>query len=124
MSHSWTELGDYGIKARAKDINGARGIWSDPFQMHIGMPSLKINTITGGLFKVDTTIENTGEAEATDVQWSINLDGGLILIGKETTGEIEYMAPGDETPITSKLIFGFGKTLVIATAEIPEDSER
>ncbi|MCK4416368.1 MAG: hypothetical protein KAU84_04370, partial [Thermoplasmatales archaeon] len=39
VSHSWSELGDYGIKARAKDIHGARGIWSDPFQMHIGMPS-------------------------------------------------------------------------------------
>ncbi len=123
VSHSWSELGDYGIKARAKDIHGARGIWSDPFQMHIGMPSLNIDTITGGLFNVDTVIQNTGDAEATDVQWKINLDGGLILLGKETSGEIGYMAPGNETTINSKFIFGLGTTVVTVTAEVPEDSD-
>jgi hypothetical protein len=121
--HSWSELGDYEIKARAKDIHGSKGIWSEPFSMHIGMPSLDIDIITGGLYNVDTIIKNTGDAEAINVQWSITLDGGLILLGKETTGDIEYMNPGEVIPVNSKFIFGFGMTSVIVTAEITEDSD-
>ncbi len=122
ISHSWAELGDYNVKARAKDINGARSVWSDPYNMHIGTPDMKINAIQGGISKVNTIIENVGDAEATDVQWNINLNGGFILLGKQSNGEIEYMAPGDEAPINSKFIFGFGKTVVSARVEIDEDS--
>jgi len=123
VTHEWTNLGDYEIKAKAKDINGARGLWSEPYPMHIGMPALYIGSITGGLLNVDTIIKNTGDAEATDVQWRITLNGGLILLGKESSGEIEYIPPGGEITINSKLIFGFGKTLVSTTVEIPESSD-
>jgi len=123
VSHSWDELGDYNIKARAKDTNGARGIWSLPYQMHIGLPALNVKTIKGGLLKVNTVIENTGGAEATDIKWTISLDGGLILLGKESSGEIGYLDPGEEAEISSKIILGLGKTLVIATAEVPEDTD-
>jgi hypothetical protein len=120
VTHTWTERGDYKIKARAKDTNGARGIWSDPYQMHIGLPALDINSLNGGLFTIKSTIKNMGEAEATDIQWTISLDGGLILLGKESSGDIGYLDPGEEAKISTKLILGFGKTLVRATAEIPE----
>ena len=122
IAHSWSELGDYNIQARAKDINGARSVWSDPYNMHIGMPKMKIDAIKGGMSKVNTIIRNAGDAEATDVQWKINLKGGFILLGKQSNGEIEYMAPGDEKPINSKLIFGFGNTVVSVKAEITEHS--
>ncbi|UCD12976.1 MAG: hypothetical protein JSW60_05260 [Thermoplasmatales archaeon] len=122
VTHSWSEMGDYEIRARAKDINGARGIWSEKFPMHIGMPNLKIEPITGGFFKVKSAIKNSGDAEATDVQWKITLDGGIILLGKQTTDEIEYLDPGEEVSIESKLIFGFGPTRVIVRANILEDS--
>jgi hypothetical protein len=123
ISHSWDEIGDYDIKARAKDINGARSVWSDPYNMHIGLPELKIDAINGGLFKVNTVIKNQGDAEATNVQWSVNLDGGIILLGKTSTGDIEYMAPGEEIEINSKTIIGFGKTVFIVEAEVDESSD-
>ncbi len=123
VTHSWDDLGDYNIRARAKDTNGARGIWSDPFQMHIGLPALDISAIKGGLFKLSTNIKNVGEAEATDIQWTISLDGGSILLGKESHGEIGYLDPGEEAEIKSKIIFGLGKTLVRTTAEIPEHTD-
>ncbi|UCF11765.1 MAG: hypothetical protein JSW06_06855 [Thermoplasmatales archaeon] len=123
VTHQWTNLGDYEIKAKAKDINGARGLWSEPYPMHIGMPSLDIDPITGGLLNVDTIIKNIGDAEATDVQWRITLIGGLILLGGETSGEIAYIPPGGEETINSNLIIGFGKTLVSTTVEIPEGSD-
>jgi hypothetical protein len=91
--------------------------------MHIGMPALDIGSITGGLLNVDTIIKNTGDAEATDVQWRITLNGGLILLGGESSGEISHIPPGGEITINSKLIFGFGKTLVSVIVEIPEGSD-
>jgi hypothetical protein len=34
-SHSWTELGTYGVKVKARDIWGAGSIWSDPLMVTI-----------------------------------------------------------------------------------------
>jgi hypothetical protein len=122
VSHSWDDLGDYNIKARAKDINGARSVWSDPYNMHIGLPDLKIEKVNGGLFTINTIIKNLGDAEASDGQWTIELDGGFLLLGKSSSGDIEFIAPGEEMNINSKPIIGFGKTVFIITAEVDEDS--
>jgi len=122
ISHSWSNIGDYNIKARAKDINGARSVWSDPYNMHIGLPDIKIDKINGGILKVNTIVKNEGDAEATDVQWNINLDGGVILLGKASSGEVEYIGPNEETEINSRSIIGFGKTVVTVNVEVEEDS--
>jgi len=123
ISHSWDDLGDFNIKARAKDINGARSIWSDPYNMHIGLPELKIDKINGGLLKINTIIKNQGDAEAVDGQWTITLDGGFILLGKQSSGDIKYIAPGEEIQISSKPIIGFGKTVYTVEVEVNEDSD-
>jgi hypothetical protein len=75
-----------------------------------------IQPIAGGLFKVKTSIKNTGAGAATAVSWSIKLDGGIILLGKQTTGTIATIAAGDEVAISSKLIIGFGATVITVTA--------
>jgi hypothetical protein len=89
--------------------------------MYPSTPSLvdmEIGNITGGLFKVKATIKNIGAVAANDIDWSITVTGGFILLGRETNGSIASLNPGDEQTITSKPIFGFGKTIVkiIATA--------
>lgn len=122
FTHSWDTVGEYNIKARAKDVNGARGIWTGPYPVHIGMPDMRIDSIKGGFFKVDTTIKNSGDAEATNVKWKISLNGGIILLGKESSDEIALMNPGDEVPIESKMILGFGKTTYKVQVEIVEDT--
>jgi len=73
--------------------------------------------IRGGLFKINTKISNNGGAGATNVNWSITLDGG-VFIGKETTGTNDISAGGKIT-ISSNLIFGFGSTKVTVTVEEP-----
>jgi len=75
----------------------------------VDMPILEIGNITGKLFRVSTVIRNIGGVDATMVNWSFSLDGGNILLGKETTGFILSLPAGDEKEISSRLILGFGK---------------
>jgi hypothetical protein len=82
----------------------------------IPAPVIQIGDITGGLLKVNAVVKNTGSAAVSNLSWSINLNGGIILLGKETTGSITTIAAGGQETITSKLIIGFGKTTITVTA--------
>jgi len=121
-SHAWTDVGDYEVKVKAKDINGSTSKWSEPLPIHIDVPALYISTVKGGWFEVTAPVQNTGLAEADDINWKITLDGGLILLGKETTGTIQTITAGGEEIVSSDLILGFGKTVVTITAEVPDSS--
>jgi hypothetical protein len=87
------------------------------------VPVIEIGNITGGLLKVNVVIKNTGGAAATNVQWSIKLTGGLIILGKESTGTIPTIAAGATAEISSKLILGFGKTVMTVTADTATKSQ-
>ena len=86
------------------------------YKYTITQPAVEIENITGGLLKVTAVITNTGSADATDVDWSINLNGGLILLGKETTGTAATIPAGGQVEVTSGLILGFGKTTITVFA--------
>jgi len=117
-SHSWDEEGKYDVKAKARDENGAESDWSNDHAIEIfAGPAVDISAITGGLFKVSSTIRNPGLEAADDVSWSITLDGGFILLGKETTGTGLSIPAGGEETVNSKLILGFGRTKVIVTRD-------
>jgi len=120
-SHSWDEEGEYKIKVKAKDENGAESKWSTPHTINIyAGPALDISTITGGLFRISTKIRNPGLLAATDVSWTITLEGGTILLGKESDGQISSIPADGEEKVNSKFIFGFGSTRIRITAEMPE----
>jgi len=120
-NHSWNENGIYNITVKAKDFYNRESDWSDPKAIHIiGAPSLEINNIDGGLFKVCATIKNNAGTDVTSVNWSIVLNGGFILMGNETSGTIPSIPAGDETEVCSSLILGFGKTVITVTAETSE----
>ncbi len=121
LSHIWEKPGTYEIKVKARDEYGLDSEWSDSLLVTIEAPAqpyLEIGSITGGLFKVSAPISNTGSMDATEVNWSIKLDGGAF-IGKETTGTDDIPAGGEIT-VTSKLILGLGSTTVTVTAESAE----
>jgi hypothetical protein len=82
-------------------------------------PELEIGEISGG-FGITSSVKNTGEGEATDVDWSITLDGGLIILGKETTGNFPTIAAGGEEEIKTGLVFGIGKPTITVYAECAE----
>ncbi len=118
--HSWAEAGEYDITVKAKDVYGAESIWSDILTVNIiDLPLLEIEDISRSLFKVSAVIKNNGSADATGVDWSITFDGGLILMGKEISGRIILIPAGEEVIVSSKLILGFGKTMITVSAEKP-----
>ncbi len=119
VNHTWSKVGTYSIRARVEYANGIRSNWSEPHNITvIDAPLLKIQSIKGGLFKVNTVIKNQGTLDATRMNWSIELIGGLILLGKETTGT-GNIPIGEETTVTSKPIVGFGQTAVTVNATVP-----
>jgi hypothetical protein len=122
--HTYTGVGTLSILVKAKDSNGGESGWSDPHNIVIseGAAILKIQPLKGGLFKVKTSIKNTGSLAADNVQWTISLTGGAF-IGKNSSGAITSIAAGGESSISSKFIIGFGPTLVKATAMVPTSSD-
>jgi hypothetical protein len=103
--------------------NSASAVYYDDFSL-VGegggeQPELEISDITGG-FGISAMIDNVGDGEATDTEWSITLDGGLIILGKETTGTIASIPAGESSEIKSGLIFGIGRPTITITAECAE----
>jgi len=72
-------------------------------------------TIKGGL-GVKATIKNTGTVNLTNISWSINLNGGIILVGKSKPGTIASLAVGAQTTVKD-FVIGFGKTNIVVTAD-------
>ena len=120
ISHMWMESGNYDIKVKAKDIFGAESNWSEPLNITIIEPLIKIINVSGGLFRVKAVIKNTGEAEATNITWSINLISGYIFRGIKTSGKIDKLFPGEEVTIKSKIILGLGRTDITINAKKPD----
>jgi hypothetical protein len=74
---------------------------------------LTIELTTNGL-GINAMIKNTGTVDAKNLSWQIQLNGGIILKGKSTTGIVD-IAAGDTVTITDS-VFGFGKTTITVTA--------
>jgi hypothetical protein len=71
-------------------------------------------TLKGG-FGITATIKNTGTTNLTNIDWTIELDGKLIFLGKSKSGTIPTLAAGEEYN-AKDFVIGFGKTGITATA--------
>jgi hypothetical protein len=118
-NHSWMEKGSYTIKVKARDELGAEGPWGT-YRVIIGV-YIGIGEVTGGVLKISVNFENPSKIDAKNINWSIDLDGGLIVFGKETTGIIDILS-GENKTVQSKFILGFGKTTITITATHKETS--
>jgi outer membrane protein assembly factor BamB/PKD repeat protein len=83
------------------------------------LPNLVVANITGG-FGVNAVLKNVGEADATNVTWSITLKGGFIFLGNATTASITHIQAGSNASIKSSLIIGIGKSTITVTATCDE----
>jgi hypothetical protein len=117
--------GDVSIDCVDLFANGASPVYYDDLslieQTSQPEPVLEIGEISGGI-GVSAVVSNTGDAEATDVDWSITLDGGLIIIGGETTGDFATIAADGEEEIKTGLVLGIGKPTITIAAECAEGS--
>ena len=73
-----------------------------------------MESIAGG-FGVSAVIDNTGSADATDVECTITIDAALMILGGETTTTINVAAGAEET-ISSGFILGLGAAEITVTA--------
>ena len=106
------------------DIHSAGIVWTDTrngdkdiyFVGGEAAPAVGIKSISGGM-GVSAEIENSGTADASNVQWSINLDGGLILVGKSAEGTISSLPAGGSTTVKIPLVLGFGGVTINVAAD-------
>lgn len=119
VTHIWYELGTYDIKVKARDRDRLESRWTEPHTITVVVaPILNIRSIAGGFFKVSSIIENIGSADANDVNWSITVDGGIILTERITSGFISSMPMGEVTTVNTGFIFGFGSIVVTVSASV------
>jgi len=117
VSHTWLEKGNHSIIAKAKNTYGTESSWSQPFDFTVNAPELEIILIKGGFWKATVSIKNNGKTDATNVTWSFSIQGGFILLGKETTGEIPLIPAGEVVKVETNVIIGLAEPQFIISAE-------
>jgi len=65
---------------------------------------------------VHAVIHNIGLVNATTVHWTITLDKGLILLGKQASGDIPILFPDQSIIVKIPFVIGLGTTHITVTA--------
>ena len=118
-THTYTTPGVFNVTLTVTDATMATVSDQTTATITAPQPVLEIGTITGG-FGVKAVVKNTGAGAATNVDWTIALDGKLVFVGKSSTGTIASLAAGAEEPIKAGFILGFGKTNIVVSATCDE----
>ena len=114
--YNGTDRDGDGIGDTPYNISGGDNRDRYPLMEPYGMTELSLNFIDG-LFKISGYIKNIGNKTAFNVQWSITVEGGFVLIGKESSGTIlKPLLPDEEVTITTGIILGFGKIMITVAA--------
>lgn len=122
VPHIWLQKGEFSITAKVKNTIDIESPLSAPYNVLVNAPIISAGTISGGLFFAKITIRNFGKTDAKDVQWNLKLDGGAVLLGKESSGVIKSIPAQSLVTVRSKLIIGFGEAQFTAHAEEPYGS--
>ena len=121
FNHTWNAVGNYNITVKAKDNTSLESEWSEAAVISIlAVPRIEIGTISAGFGSITAEIKNVGAADASNVSWSITLDGGLVLLGRETTGIFPEIMSGFAPEVKTRFVFGFGAVNILVTADEAE----
>lgn len=129
IAKNWTagpnNLGDGFLVIDAVDLyaNAASAVYYDDMSLEgevVPMPELEIQTVSGGI-GISAVIANTGDADATDVDWNIKVTGGILgFINKEFPGNIPTLEFGTTETVKTTFILGLGQITVVVTADCAE----
>ncbi|MHA1289497.1 MAG: hypothetical protein ACTSPB_19075, partial [Candidatus Thorarchaeota archaeon] len=95
------------------DRNGVKDIYFAPGEV---APVIAITDVSGGV-GVTAEITNIGTGDATNVAWSIDVTGGLVLLGGHKNGVIPSLAPGESVKVKTGLVLGFGSVDITVAAD-------
>ncbi len=117
LTHTWSAIGNYTVMVKAKDNQGLESGWSETSQISIiALPRIEIGNITASFGSVSVQVRNIGAGDATNVDWSISLDGKMVFLGKETSGTFLKIMPGFGPKAKTGFVFGFGRVDILVTA--------
>jgi hypothetical protein len=123
--YTWTIPGTYEIKVKAKDQNQYESEWSSPLLVTITehKPVLTIGDVNGGLFALTSVINNIGEGVATNIVWTMTIDGNLLLSGQSASGTVTSLDVNSTTTIENSPVLGFGNVIITIKAKADGFSE-
>ena len=114
--HEWTESGTYDITVTAKD-----GYYFSEPAIHtidiVELPEFNVD-FTGGK-GLTVTISNIGNSIATDVEWSMTITGGLIMLPRGDSGIIKSIESDESEDVTINILgIGIGIITEMPSIEI------
>ncbi|HWR28041.1 MAG TPA: PKD domain-containing protein [Candidatus Thermoplasmatota archaeon] len=118
-THAYDAAGVYNVSLTVTDAAEETATATTTATITAPSPVLEFGAITGG-FGIKSSVKNTGDGAATNVDWTIALDGKLVFLGKSTPGTIATLAPAGDEAIKSSFILGFGKTNIVVSATCDE----
>ena len=122
LIHQWEKPGTYEVRGKARDAIGLDSEWSEPLSVNIVSEAayFDILKIFGGFSKVRAVIKNIGLINATDVNCSFSVVGGLLrTINVHGSQTFENLSVGEEKIAKVNKIFGFGKINITLTVSAP-----
>ncbi len=81
------------------------------------VPRIEIGAITGGFGGITAEIKNVGGwRQHPMLHGPSSLKGGMVLLGRETTGTFTKILPGFTPKAKTGFVFGFGSVDILVTA--------
>ena len=118
-THAYSVAGNYTATMTVTDADMNTASDTASVTIFALQPVLEIGDIAGG-FGIKSSVKNTGEGTATNVTWSITLDGTRVFVGKSSTGTFTTIASAGKETVKAGFILGFGKTNIIVSATCDE----
>lgn len=123
-------VSEFGSHDLGKGTDGIYSVWEDTRggdrDIYFGQaykvtnPELEIKSIKGPI-GITATIKNIGDEEATNVEWTLKVTGGILgLINIEKSGTLPILEIDEDLFAKSGIIFGLGKITVIVTVKFGE----
>jgi len=110
MNAAWQSV--YNASSGTIDTNWAIGAVVEG----AGIAELSILNIKGPI-GINADVKNIGVNNASNLEWSIAVTGGLLkLVNKTATGTAASLAAGATEPISLGMFFGFGKISIVIIA--------